>query len=386
MTKTEKLRLLSVGSAEERLDHLVKLIELEENPPIVRPQFANNHIHTTYSFSPYSPTAAIYFAREAGLQTAGIMDHDSIGGAQEFRRASELAGIAVTCGMECRVNMGETLLSDRRFNSPDQKGIAYMAIHSVMPDKYDYMQEAFAPLRERRNIRNRAIVQRINDLVAPTGVSLDFDTDVLPLSLYSQGGSVTERHLLWALSGKLLKTFDLPGVIAILEGLSIPIADKQREKLLSGGADLQYDLLGILKADLMERIYIPATDECLTLRELVKLSEQAGAILCYPYLGDVTDSITGDKRAQAFEDRFLDELFALLKAEGVKGITYMPSRNTDQQITRVQTLCRQYDMMEISGEDINSPGQSFICEKLADPRFSHLVEATWYLIEREKRG
>ena len=42
----------------------------------------NNHIHTTYSFSPYSPTAAVYFARMAGLGTCGLMDHYSIAGAQ----------------------------------------------------------------------------------------------------------------------------------------------------------------------------------------------------------------------------------------------------------------------------------------------------------------
>ena len=386
MTKTEKLRLLSAASAEERLDHLRTLLEQEKRPPVTRPQFANNHIHTTYSFSPYSPAAAIYFAREAGLQTAGIMDHDSIGGALEFRRAGAIAGIAVTCGMECRVDMRETALADKRFNNPDQKGLAYMAMHSVMPDKYEFLQEVFAPLRARRNVRNRAMVQGINDLTAPVGIHLDFDAEVLPLSLYSQGGSVTERHLMWALAGKLLQTFEVPDVIGVLEQLSIPVTNKQRESLLAKGSNLQYDLLGILKSELMERVYIPATDECLTLGELVTLSEQAGAILCYAYLGDVTESVTGDKRAQALEDGFLDELFALFKAEGVRGITYMPSRNTDQQIARIQALCTEYDMIEISGEDINSPGQSFICEKLEDPRFSHLVEATWQLIEREKRG
>jgi len=386
MTKSEQLHLLSAPSAQERLDHLTKLIKSETAPPVVRPQFANNHIHTTYSFSPYSPTAAVYFAREAGLNTAGIMDHDSIGGATEFRRAGEIAGIAVTCGMECRVDMRETALSGRRFNNPDQAGVAYMAIHSVMPDKYDFLQEVFAPLREHRNVRNRAMIQRINGLVAPLGVILDFDTDVLPLSQYHTGGAVTERHLLWALAGKLLAAFGSEGIAAALAQLSIPLTDSQREKLSTGGDDLPYDLLGILKAQLVEKFYIPATDECLTLREIVTISDQAGAILCYPYLGDVGESVTGDKRTQQFEDCFLDELFAMLKTEGIRGITYMPSRNTDAQIARLQALCAQYDMVEISGEDINSPGQSFICEKLEDPRFSHLVDATWNLIERERKG
>ena len=384
MTRAEKLAFLTADCADRRLENLAALLAEEKEPPAKLVQFANNHIHTTYSFSPYSPAAAVYFAREAGLETAGIMDHDSIGGAKEFRQAGKMAGVAVTCGIECRVNMGDTPLAGRRLNHPDQDGVAYMTVHSVMPDKIDYVQETFAPLRARRNVRNRAMVQRINDNFAPFGLTLDFEQDVLPISLYARGGTVTERHLLWALSGKLLKMFEPEAVAEILSKLEIPLSNSQIDKLRLENADMQYDLLGILKAYLVKRIYIPATDECMTLKELIILSEEAGAILCYPYLGDVGESVTGDKRREQYEDSYLDELFAVLHAEGVKGITYIPSRNTPEQIARVQSLSARYGMTEISGEDINSPAQSFICEKLAEPGFSHLIDATWKLVERER--
>ena len=386
MTKTEKLSLLNAGTMEERLTNLEKLIAAETQSPEVRPQFANNHIHTTYSFSPYSPTAAVYFAREAGLQTAGMMDHDSIGGAEEFRLAGKIAGIATTCGMECRVDMRDTPLAGRRLNHPDQKGTAYMAVHSVMPHRIAYLQEKTAVMRERRNVRNRKMVEQINALMSPFGINLDFDVDVLPVSLYREGGTVTERHLLWALSGKLLTTKGVSGTIEVLEGLGIIISPSQKAKLSADNDSVQYDLLGMLKAELVERFYIPATDELFTLSELVRLAEEVGAILCYAYLGNVGESVTGDKRTQEFEDGFLEELFAVLKAEGVRGMTYMPSRNSDEQIARVQALCKEYGMIEICGEDVNSPDQSFICAKLEDPRCSHLVGATWNLIEREREG
>ncbi|MCD8098525.1 MAG: hypothetical protein LUE31_11000 [Lachnospiraceae bacterium] len=118
--------------------------------------------------------------------------------------------------------------------------------------------------------------------------------------------------------------------------------------------------------------------------ELVKLADEVGAILCYAYLGDVTSSVTGDKKAAKFEDDFLDELFEMLKEEGVHGVTYMPARNTREQMTRLQGLCRKYGMTEISGEDVNSSRQSMICPQLEDPQFRHLVDATWKLIERER--
>lgn len=94
-----------------------------------------------------------------------------------------------------------------------------------------------------------------------------------------------------------------------------------------------------MKAELVSKIYVPATDECMPFADLVKLADEVGAILCYPYLGDVTDSVTGDKKAAKFEDDFLDELFEMLKEEGVHGVTYMPARNTKEQMTRLQKLC-----------------------------------------------
>ena len=69
-------------TAEERLAALRELKAVAEPP--VQGVFVNNHIHTSYSFSPYTPTSAVYFAWKAGLRTAGIMDHDSISGAKEW--------------------------------------------------------------------------------------------------------------------------------------------------------------------------------------------------------------------------------------------------------------------------------------------------------------
>jgi len=378
------LKFLNADTAETRLDNLRGLIASEKAKPEERPQYANNHIHTIYSFSPYSPSAAVYFARQAGLTTAGIMDHDTIAGAKEFREAGRIAGVAVTCGMECRVDFSQTSLTGRRLNNPDQDGIAYMAVHSVPPQNYGILQEAFAPLRERRNKRNIKMVQNINSLMNPHGISLDFEKDVLPESQYAWGGTVTERHLLWALAVKLIEAGGAEEMAGLLAGLGVALNEGQLSRLSADNPYLRYDLLGILKAELIGKIYVPAFDECMTLNELVKLAKRADAILCYAYLGDVGDSVTGDKRPERYEDSYLDELFAVLKQEGVSGVTYMPSRNTSAQIARLRELCAAYGMIEISGEDINSPKQSFICEKLSEPGFSHLVQATWRLIERER--
>jgi hypothetical protein len=385
MNKTEILNLLNAPCAEQRLENLKNLVK-SEPAPTLRPEFANNHIHTTYSFSPYTPTAAVWFAREAGLGTAGIMDHDSIGGAEEFRAAGAIAGIGTTCGMECRVSMKGTPFADKKLNSPDQAGVAYMAIHSVPAASFDMMQKAFAPLREKRNERNKRMVEKINEIVAPSGIVLDFEKDVVPLSMFDCGGSVTERHLLAALAHKIISTVGEEGVADFLtEKLGLTLSARQLEWMKQRDPlCFSYDILGVLKSSLNARTFIPADDELLTLAEVVELADRAGAILCYAYLGDVGDSPTGDKKAEKFEDSYLDELFAFLAQAGVHGITYMPSRNTRAQMERLMALCREFGMTEISGEDINQPRQSFICQQLSDPMFAHLVDMAWKLVEREK--
>ena len=93
---------LNASTKDERLSALKRIKELIDKGEIVREKcegIANNHIHTTYSFSPYSPSAAVYMAWKSGLETCGIIDHDGIGGCKEFIEASKIIGIpaGITC-------------------------------------------------------------------------------------------------------------------------------------------------------------------------------------------------------------------------------------------------------------------------------------------------
>lgn len=329
----------------------------------------NNHIHTTYSFSPYSPSAAVCAARAEGLATCGIVDHDSIGGAREFIEAGEIVGIPATIGIETRVSFEETPLKEKRTNNPDQIGNSYMVLHAVPHENIEIVQAYFAPVREKRNARNKKMVERINALYAANGVSLDFERDVLPLSQAAEGGSVTERHLMLALARQLIA----------LGKASLPQDASELEVMLA-----EYDLVGALKKDCIPKVFLPATDECPTLSEFVRFAGEAGGILAYAYLGDVTASVTGDKKAQKFEDDYLDELFEFINGAGIRAVTYMPTRNTQAQIERLRNLCEEYGMMQITGEDINSPRQSFVIQKMKEEQFSNLIDSTWQLIRHER--
>ena len=377
------LNKLNAPTKAERLANLAEVLKTTVFPEAV-PQYINNHIHTTYSFSPYSPTAAVYAARMEGLCTAGIIDHDSISGAQEFLEAAKMIGIPVTIGMECRVSMEGTRLQGRRTNNPDQVGVSYMTIQSVPHDKIATLTEFFKPYQAARHERNCRMIARINEMV---GVSLDYDRDVLPLSEAQDNGGVTERHLMYALAIELVKQVGKgQGMIDKLTSLGMNLSEKQKTMLLDTQYPFyEYDVLGMLKGTFVPKIFIDATTECPKLPDMVKLCAEVDAYLCYAYLGDVGDSVTGDKKAQKFEDDYLDDVFECLKEEGVKSVTYMPTRNTPEQLSRLRTLCDQYGMFQISGEDINSPRQSFVIKAMENPLFSNLIDATWKLIEHENQ-
>lgn len=376
------LEKLDACDKAQRLANLREILKTTQFPPMV-PQYINNHIHTTYSFSPYSPTAAVYAARMEGLCTAGIIDHDSIAGAREFLEAARLVEIPVTVGMECRASMDGTRLQGRRTNNPDQVGVSYMTIQSVPHDKIEALNQWFAPYRAARDRRNRQMIDKINALL---GEDLDYDRDVLPLSMHHEGGGVTERHLMYALAKKMVaRAGKGQPMVDYLGSIGLTLSEKQKAQMLDTTYPFyEYDLLGILKSAFVPQIYIDATDECPNITQLVALCREMDAYLCYAYLGDVGDSVTGDKKAQKFEDDYLEDVFECLKEVGVKAVTYMPTRNTPAQLKRLRGLCEAYGMFQISGEDINSPRQSFVIRAMEDPQFQNLIDATWQLIEHEK--
>ena len=373
---------LNSTNVSERLSSLKTIIDSQTEKPQARQNDANNHIHTIYSFSPYSPTKAAYMAYLAGLTSAGIMDHDSLSGAKEFKSACEILNLGSTCGVEVRAKFAKGF---GRMNHPDQTECIYMAAHGIALRHVDELNEYLAFYRNKRNERNANMCKLITNKFEKFGITLNFDSDVLPLSMASEGGSVTERHLLFALATKLYNRFgQSESLINFLQNdLNLAVSDKIKGYLLDEtNPHFMYDLLGVLKAD-TKFFYIDADEEMPVAEDFIKKALSLGAIPAYAYLGDVGNSVTGDKKAQKFEDDYLEDLIVEIKKAGFKAIAYMPTRNTEEQLKRLQALCKKYDLFEISGEDINSPRQQFCCKALAQKEYAHLIDSTWALIGHE---
>lgn len=370
------------------LKKIYKLIEIGEEQ-FKKTEEVNNHVHTIYSFSPYSPSMAAYLAWKAGLRAVGIMDHDSVTGCKELIEACKIIGIASTVGFELRVNFSGTIVEGRKLNNPDSKNIGYIAIHGIPESKLPEAKKFLNPIQITRNKRNKKILAKLNSLIKDYGIEkIDFREEVYNISQAKEGGSITERHILYAFAKKIIQKVGKGEklILFLKDNLGIELSVKIENLLLDENNQFYlYDLLGILKSSFLDKIFIqPDYEECISVYEAVRFSNSINTIPAYAYLGDVTDSPTGDKRAEKFEDDFLEELIPELKKIGFKAITYMPPRNTLKQLLRLQRLCEKYEFMEISGVDINSPRQSFNYPIILRPEFAHLIEATWALIAHEK--
>jgi hypothetical protein len=233
------------------------------------------------------------------------------------------------------------------------------------------------------------MVEKLNVLLPAYGLApLDWEREVRAASQSASGGSITERHILFAFAQRIVSAAGRgePLVRFVRDTLGVVLPPRIAGYLAdTGNAALLFDLLGVLKSSFLERVFIqPDEEECIPVSRAVRFAEEIGAIPCYGYLGDITDSPTGDKKAEAFEDGYLDELFGETRRLGFRAIAYMPPRNTLAQLRRIQRLCAEHGFMEISGVDINSPRQSFNCPELLLPEFSHLIAATWALIAHER--
>ncbi|MDD3404070.1 MAG: PHP domain-containing protein [Hespellia sp.] len=379
--KDKSVRIQAVKSLKEEIDQgkIPKAERLEE---------CNNHVHSQYSFSPYSPSKIAWQAYQAGLRTCGIVDHESVAGCLEFKEACNILGVVPTIGFEVRMTWDHTPLKNKMFNNPDQKSVGYFPIHGVPISSLPKVEAFLKPIRAAREKRNRRMTEKVDQILQNYEMGLDFNKDVIPVSRWEEEGSITERHILFATAGKLIDRFGKGQALIdfLKDEMKIPLGVKPIEFLSDVNSPIyQFDVTNILKGFFSEKMYIPAgPEETPDIREAVPFLNSLGCIATYTYLGDVNgESVTGDKKAQKFEDDILDDLFRYASEYGMQGMSYAPSRNSEAQVKRVHELCQKYNMIEVCGEDINQPRQPFINTTMKPEEKKLFNDATWAIIGHE---
>ncbi len=362
MQREDLIKMLSHPSKRKRLKgvSLLKKAEADDSSlvPSKTGEDINLAIHTDYSFSPYSPSLAVYMAYKSGLSLAGISDHDTLSGAEEFKKAAEILNIEASYGVQLRVkaNFGKEM----QFNSIYENNVAFVSIKGVPFSCVKKLNKRLESVRRARLARDREMTARLNARIKKFGMSVDFVRDVLKNSRFLGGGTITERHILFAFAKKICEKYSSAEEIKnfLKDGLKIGW-DERFDLFLSDGKSpyFAYDLVDCIKNEI-RFFYVPATD-AIELKEAVALAKEFGGLVTYNYLGGTVRHIGGEEKVFPAEDNNAEEIISVLAAAGVDGIECVMPNITDEKLSVIDELAAKYDMFVLPCFDINSPRQRF---------------------------
>ena len=115
------------------------------------------HTHTSFSDGSLTPTELIALAKESGLSAIALTDHNTIGGVEEFIRASEGTGVLAIPGIEFSTDYEGTEL--------------HIVALGVKPEFYSEISALMDSVREKKRL---AMEKLLDDLIA-AGYNIDKD-------------------------------------------------------------------------------------------------------------------------------------------------------------------------------------------------------------------
>lgn len=243
------------------------------------------HAHTAASDGDLTPTELVALAVELGLGALGVTDHDTVGGLAEALAAAEAAGLPLAPGVEISAEF-----------SPGTMHILGYFVDHTNPR----LLEALEDLRGGRDVRNRKIIRKLNEL----GMAVTYEEWRRAAGEDSVGRPQLARLLVHkGYVGDTQAAFD---------------------DYLAKGAPAYYDRLR------------------LSAEESVKLILDAGGlpVLAHPYLCKLDDSS-------------LDLLVQRLKAAGLAGIEAFYSTHTKDRTSYYLELAGRYGLLVTGGSDFH---------------------------------
>ena len=335
------------------VEQLVRYVDSGEfaAPPVKN--VANLHCHTFFSYNAYgySPSGLAWLAKKNGYKLIGIVDFDVLEGVDEFLRTCELLGVCGSAGIETRNILPE--FGNLEINSPGEPGVYYnMVIGFSTGQVPSEAKTILADLRSRSDRRNRAIIERVNDFLAP--IQIEYEDDVLPLT---PAGSPTERHIILAYVKRVERKITDPSSFwAGKLGLSV----SQTAELIQDPPSFQ----NLTRSKLMKRGGVgyvqPTPDSFPVVDQLYELAISSGALPCATWLDGFSEG-----------EQIFPEILELLISKGAVTLNIVPDRNWNisnrelkeqklQKLYEVVQLAERMDLPLNVGTEMNTYGNKLI--------------------------
>jgi len=154
------------------------------------------------------------------------------------------------------------------------------------------------------------MVDKMNEMTKPFGIFLDFEKDVITVSIYNEGGSITETYIICTCQKIVSKYGKGIALIEFLkEKTGLEVSANNEKYLIDIDKEYYiYSVVAALKSD-ASFFYIDATNECPNVKDFTNLAEEMFALPAYVYIEGIKDLMTGDKKVQKFEDEFFRRAF-----------------------------------------------------------------------------
>jgi len=341
---------------EVRMDSLCSLSQMADEGLIPLPaqrEIANLHSHTFFSYNGYgfSPTHIAWLGRKLGAKFMGIVDFDILDGVDEFLEACQIVNVCGSAGMETRVFVSE--FADQEINSPGEPGVSYhMGIGFTQSQAPDGASDLLDNIRDQSQMRNREMLDRINQYLDP--LKINYDRDILP---ETPQNNATERHMLDAIIEQSISQIQDP-VDFWSRKLEMPPSEIKHR------VESNYAFNSLVRKKLMKRGgvgYIQPTPESFPLiDEIHEVITSCGAIPCIAWL-DGTSEVEKD----------IGDLMELMIEKGAGAINIIPDRNWNIQdkenkserlsnLYRVVDAAKDHNLPVHVGTEMNSNGQKLI--------------------------
>lgn len=182
-----------------RKTSLAELKKRELSDPLIVPDKnihdVNLNIHTSSSFSPYSPTLASYMAYKSGVKLACACDYGTLSAGDEFAHSCQKLGISAISGFEI------TTLRE----GGEENLTAIYSLTDACKQEFEVLLEGFRGVCVERT---KKVCEKINRKLKKYSLLVDFEKDVLSLIKGRKGACLTLKHLYMATGYKLLGKYE----------------------------------------------------------------------------------------------------------------------------------------------------------------------------------
>lgn len=359
--EVDKLKSPSVKKRLGAIAKIKKELPLKEKE---KEESVNLQIHTSYSFSPYTPSMAAYMAYRFSLTVAGILDDYTVAGANEFIKACKTLGITYSVGMNLRCDFGR-----KKCN---------VSLLGIAERYFDKVEKATEGLRAKQKDNLFSSIDAINRRIKKYGMEISFEKDVKPLMKKSASKVFLSKYAFYATALKIIEKFGKGEVVADLvlaEGLELTQNEVGLLRDLTNPY-YEYDLAKILlenDALLNAKKVYPSPEE------VVAIGKRVGAVCCFEY-----DALRNRKELSAAEKiKYNADLVKQLKSLGFSAIAFDPTKFSELVLKQFLCEVKNAEMLALNLTKVEFPRRRFDCIRIGGEAEKTLIENAFVIVGSE---